>query len=152
MLQKMRWGTLLAVAMVVTSGRAEAGHDWRLGVGVVRQAGGGLRIQRVFEGSPAEGIGLKPRDVIVSVDGQMANDARSLRQYIDGTDRIRMVYERDHQCFEVEVDLEEMVLDGRSYGAKVKSVSKAKRVPDPRRNNRGGRGRPNDRNSRSSRP
>ncbi|MGA9275136.1 MAG: trypsin-like peptidase domain-containing protein [Candidatus Cybelea sp.] len=57
-----------------------------LSAGVKNQIGfngsGGVAVQQVFSGSPADQAGIQPGDVILQVDGQQYNDVKSLRNYI----------------------------------------------------------------------
>jgi S1-C subfamily serine protease len=43
---------------------------------------GGIAVQQVFSGSPADQAGIQPGDVILQVDGKSFNDIKSLRDYI----------------------------------------------------------------------
>ncbi|MGB6714730.1 MAG: trypsin-like peptidase domain-containing protein [Candidatus Cybelea sp.] len=57
-----------------------------LSAGVKNQIGfngsGGVAVQQVFSGSPADQAGIQPGDVILQVDGQQYNDVKSLHNYI----------------------------------------------------------------------
>ncbi|MGA7354544.1 MAG: trypsin-like peptidase domain-containing protein [Candidatus Cybelea sp.] len=57
-----------------------------LSAGVKNQIGfsgsGGVAVQQVFSGSPADQAGIQPGDVILQVDGQQYNDIKSLHNYI----------------------------------------------------------------------
>jgi serine protease Do len=54
--------------------------------GVKNQIGysgdGGVAVQQVFSGSPADQAGIQPGDVILQVDGKQFNDIKSLHNYI----------------------------------------------------------------------
>jgi S1-C subfamily serine protease len=57
-----------------------------LTAGVKNQIGyngqGGIAVQQVFSGSPADQAGIQPGDVILQVDGKTYNDIKSLHDYI----------------------------------------------------------------------
>jgi len=57
-----------------------------LTAGVKNQIGytgsGGIAVQQVFSGSPADQAGIQPGDVILQVDGKPYNDIKSLHDYI----------------------------------------------------------------------
>lgn len=57
-----------------------------LTAGVKNQIGyngdGGVAVQQVFSGSPADQAGIQPGDVILQVDGKTFNDIKSLHNYI----------------------------------------------------------------------
>ena len=57
-----------------------------LSAGVKNQIGyngdGGVAVQQVFSGSPADQAGIQPGDVILQVDGKSYNDIKSLHDYI----------------------------------------------------------------------
>jgi carboxyl-terminal processing protease len=60
---------------------AARGRTTTIGMGVMASPvdGGGLRVTRVAEGSPAAEVGLVPQDVIVEVNGKKATSADDLR-------------------------------------------------------------------------
>lgn len=83
-------------------------------VGVSRSAG--VQVGEVLGNTPASTAGLEPGDIILSVDGEAANDARAVQRAVfrhDIGDRIRLHVVRDGRDMEFEIVTEAMPDLGR---------------------------------------
>lgn len=61
---------------------------------------GGIVVQRVFEGMPAEKAGIMADDVIIKIDGKKVEKIESLREAMDGKkpgDKLTVVVKRDDE-------------------------------------------------------
>lgn len=83
----------------------------------------GVRVERVLPGSPAERAGLKPGDVIISLDGKKVltpGDVRSFLKGLDEEKEVQMEIVRDGDPMTVKITPEErnglrMVMGGGMY-------------------------------------
>ena len=77
----------MAIAGQIRAGAASAtvhiGPTAFLGVGVTDLPGGGVRVERVLDGTPAAELGLQAEDVITSVDGTPVNSPTDLTNLLD---------------------------------------------------------------------
>jgi len=91
------------VAMLVIPVGALRAQNWRLGVMMVPNPGGGIRIVQIINDSPAQRLGLRASDVILTIDGRWFNDPWMARSYVMNPDRTRitLVYERNYRCYRV---------------------------------------------------
>jgi len=141
------------VAMVVVgvvAGSVMANpDDWRLGVKISANPGGGVRIHEVFPGSPAEQAGLGPDMILLTVDGVLYNDPLAVRNKVmfHSGDRVNLVYQDGSAFYQVTAELITVTVTAtvtESYGGKTvqktvpKVVPKLKdvkrvQVPDPRK-------------------
>jgi hypothetical protein len=68
--------------------------QWRFGARINDLEGGGIYVEEVFKQSPAESAGMRPRQVIESVDGRVFQTKEEFADYIDnklgGVIRIRV--------------------------------------------------------------
>jgi hypothetical protein len=85
-------------------------HRPTLGVAVVPAENGGVRVERVTEGSPAAKAGLMAQDVIVSFDDQAVRDPAHLRQLIGeatGDEPVVLGVQRGRERLDLQVDLKQ---------------------------------------------
>lgn len=117
---------------------AYAQQQWKLGVGITRNPGGGLYVNQVFDGSPAQYIGLLPGDVILTIDGRLVNDPLATRDYIfrPGRTRITMIYQHRSIFYEATADFQ-IIAYGKgpkkTYKLELKGKVNRKQVSDPRK-------------------
>ncbi|MFO0878394.1 MAG: PDZ domain-containing protein [Gemmataceae bacterium] len=138
---------MVAVALVALTGTARA-EDWKLGVALVRNAGGGVRIARIFDGSPAQAVGLRPGHVILTIDGTLYNDPHEVRNKVfnESSSSLNIVYQEGGSFYQVTAELEVVAATpaveayGSSPGSSPRKVTKIqakglkrKKVSDPRR-------------------
>ena len=133
----------VAGALLVLALASEASaQTWKLGVGMVPNPGGGVRVVQVFMGSPAEALGLRPGHVILAVDGRLMSSPYEVRDYIMDPDRLSVVLlvQEGPYYYEMQASFEVVaasVLPGGRYVAPMKKVKPGsvykKRVPAPRR-------------------
>jgi putative serine protease PepD len=79
-----------------------------LGVSIASAPNGGVQLNEVRPGTPAEKAGLEVGDVVVSIGGQKITDAGSLSSAIDAKqpgDRVTLAYKRDGSTKTVTVTL-----------------------------------------------
>ncbi|MFQ3592512.1 MAG: PDZ domain-containing protein [Gemmataceae bacterium] len=76
-------GTLSSTAMA---------HNWKLGIAMQHNPGGGVRIVNVFPGSPAEDARLQPGMILLSVNGVPMNSPMAVRNFIlnDNSDHLNL--------------------------------------------------------------
>lgn len=128
-----KMGPMIGVALVgllISVGMVDAA-EWKLGVRVDPVALGQHRILEVFDGSPAKACGLKVGQTIVAIDGKLVGDPQAVKQQIGASKSIALIYQDGPDFWEVTADLQGD--NSNIYGAKVKSVSKPKKVGDPRK-------------------
>jgi hypothetical protein len=100
-----------ALALSVVAGPASA-QDWKLGVSMVTNPGGGIQVLQVFDGSPAQQIGLEAGNVILTVDGTLWSDPLALRDYIlDGRTGVRLVFQHAAGFTEADAQFEVVTAD-----------------------------------------
>lgn len=115
-----RFTVLTALALCVGFATASESMPSRLkiGVEVVKRAGGGVKVTKVYDDSPAKEIGLRPGIILVEVDGRPANDPLKLQDYVLGKqeadETFRLVYRDGPKFFAVEI---EIVTEEREYSA-----------------------------------
>jgi len=159
-------GLCVGAAMLVSAGFVFAEgepKDWKIGIVITQNYEGkenvGVKVLEVIKDSPGAKIGLKPGDVIHSIDGVLFNDPRKVREDVMGKDRkkLTLVYQRGPTFLQQEVKIvveeEERVVvvtddsvrndQGGGGGKKVVKVKvkkvtmipvgKAKEVADPRK-------------------
>ena len=101
--------------------------------------GGGVAVQQVFSGSPADQAGIQPGDVILQADGKDFNDIKSLHNYIAAKkpgDTIRLnVWSQGMKKF-VAIKLGETPADSRSLSSSSspRRNSSSPRASNPRNN------------------
>jgi len=80
----MKSFTSLIAALVVTGmlSSSAMAHDWKLGIGMRHNPGGGVRIVEVFPNSPAEDARLRPGMILLSVNGIRFNSPLAVRDFI----------------------------------------------------------------------
>ena len=84
-------GLVMSVASGPVSAR-EQDQSWRLGVYVLSNGGRGVKIQDVYDNSPAESLGLVPGQIIWSVNGQKCTNALQFRKLIfQSGDRVSLI-------------------------------------------------------------
>lgn len=85
----------------------EPAPQWKLGVKISANPGGGLKIHEVFAGSPAEQAGLKAGMVLLTVDGVLYNDPAAARDKVmfKSGDAIDLVYQDGAGFFQVTAQL-----------------------------------------------
>lgn len=76
-------GTLSSTAMA---------HDWKLGIGMQNNPGGGVRIVQVFPGSPAYDAKLQRGMILTAVNGIPMNNPWEVRDFImnDNSDQLTL--------------------------------------------------------------
>lgn len=128
------WVSVAAALLFCASSQALA-RDWKLGVEVM-DAGGGALIMAVFNGSPADQMGLMPGMVIVSIDGYLIDDVYTMHNYImqPGRRAVTLIYSDGSQF--IQQDAWFSVVTYHKYGKAVEDLhlrkSMKKVVPDPR--------------------
>lgn len=83
------------------------GHAY-IGTQTGKAAGGGVRVLRVFHGSPAEAAGIRKGDIIVSFGDHRVKDADEFREMVwshEGGTRVPVIIARGHDREVVEVRL-----------------------------------------------
>jgi S1-C subfamily serine protease len=143
--------TAAAAVAVVLFGLAQAARaqtePWRLGVKITRNAGGGVYVSEVFPNSPAEQLGMRPGNVLLTVDGVLYNDPLQVRDKImlNSGDQITIVYQDGSQFYEKTAQLDVVAVAADpgvdTYGAKPKAaqkvpmikILKSRKVTDPRK-------------------
>ena len=80
-------------------------NAWRLGVRVTVLGGGdrGHVINQVFDGSPAQQMGLEPGDVLLTLNGQLVGSPADVRNTIFASDSIVLVLKRGTTYFQKDV-------------------------------------------------
>lgn len=103
---RMRVSNLIALGLLFAAANASYAETWRLGVGVMTSKGGGAKITQVIDPSPAKDAGLKKGDIIVSIDGDLINDAKQVREKVlAADDTIKIIYLDGPVFMEVTADL-----------------------------------------------
>ncbi len=102
---------LAVVAIGVGAGSAVAsqpvpappGPQWKLGVRISANPGGGVLVHEVFPGSPAEQAGLRAGMVLLSVDGVLYNDPFAVRDKVlfNSGDTLNLIYQDGVGFFQV---------------------------------------------------
>jgi C-terminal processing protease CtpA/Prc len=110
----------------------------RLGVQVTRNPRGGLTIHRVLPYSPAAAVGLKPGDVILTIDGTLYSDPKQAQdKVIKSGATITIVYEDGHDSkfYQVTAEFGVLVAADAPGGKQQFTTKKQKKtqVKDPRR-------------------
>lgn len=98
------WDILLAVA------RTQHGDKPRY-IGIQLEQGT-LKVVRVLDGSPASRAGVKPGDVVVSINGRDIADFESLVEAVQVFDRIKLVVDRSTDGKTERMTLNVTVVDG----------------------------------------
>jgi predicted metalloprotease with PDZ domain len=81
-----------------------SGRKW-LGVTYVNYDGGGAYVSGVYDGSPAQQVGLEVGDVIVSLDGIDATDLPAAIQAANNVARLQVLSGRTGELVEGRVNL-----------------------------------------------
>lgn len=81
-----------------------SGQKW-LGVTFAPYEGGGAYITGIYEGSPAQAVGLEVGDVIVAVDGVDASDLGNVLQASDGNVVLQVLSGRTGELVQTQVNL-----------------------------------------------
>jgi S1-C subfamily serine protease len=81
--------------------------QWKLGVKIAANPGGGLYIHEVLAGSPAEQAGLRAGMVLLTVDGVLYNNPLAARDKVmfNSGDRIDLVYHDGTGFYQVTAEL-----------------------------------------------
>ena len=82
-------------------------QQWKLGVKIGTNAGGGVLIHDVFANSPAEAVGLRPGMVILSIDGVNYDNPLQVREKVlyQSGDTIAIVYKDGGNFYQVTAQL-----------------------------------------------
>ena len=116
--------------------------QWKLGVRISGNPGGGLYIHEVFANSPAELAGLKAGMVLLTVDGVLYNDPAAARDKVmfKSGDTIDLVYSDGTGFYQVTAQLSTVMMMFKAQGgmAEQKAIPQLKnlkrvQVLDPRK-------------------
>ncbi len=97
----------VAVVAFLSVSSSFASDQWKLGVGLLPQPNtGGILITQVFDGSPAQQLGLAAGDVIISVNGAIVNDPLAVRQTVFSSDSVVLIFQDGNGFHEVTATFE----------------------------------------------
>lgn len=112
-------------------------QQWKLGVKIGANAGGGLYVHEVFADSPAAAVGLKAGVVIHSIDGARYDDPLQARDRIlfQSGDTLTLVIQENGQFFQVTAQLTTTTLVVAGVKTAAPKAKNLKKVPvaDPRK-------------------
>jgi hypothetical protein len=131
---------VVALALALAGPAAAQDQPWKLGVGLTPNPGGGVFVNQVFDNSPAQAVGLKPGNVIITIDGNLYNDPLQVRDkiFLKSGDTVALVYQDGADFYEVTAQLVTVTATYTEGGRQVtKAMPKAKniqkkKVSDPR--------------------
>ena len=115
--------------------------QWKLGVKIEANPGGGVKILDIFPDSPASAVGLKAGMAIWRVDGMQYDDPLQFRDKVvfNSGDKIDLVFQDGEDFYQVTATLNEATVVVASGGKKIeKKVPQAAglkkvKVADPRK-------------------
>jgi hypothetical protein len=129
----------------------EPSKNWKIGIKMTenyeRGHRTGVKIIEIFDDSPAERVGLRPRDVLHSINGRLFNDPFAVRSYVMDNDHkvLYLIYQRRGDFYEQRVELEYgiVTMAAPAQGGGTRTVQKKvlrkmeakgapKKVADPR--------------------
>lgn len=106
---------------------------WPLGIWCRSAPGGGVKITRVGAPTIADGLGLKPGNIIVAIDDKPISDANDgRRKYFAAWDTINLIYQDGSDFYQVTAPLAVRTQGKMEYVGVKEGAAKKKKVPDPR--------------------
>jgi S1-C subfamily serine protease len=111
-IEREGWERRISLEIAAAPERSRGGESGGafLGVGTTPRegSGGGLKVERVVPGSPAERASVKPGDVIIEADGTVLHEKEDLMKIVQGKrpgDKLVLRVERDEWARRFEVVL-----------------------------------------------
>ncbi len=111
-------------------------QEWRLGVDLTSNGRNACTVTRVYPGSPAAEIGLQVGDVVVSINGKLADDPHAMRDLVFASDKAVIHLYRGGSYYEAEAVFENQISqvpggNGTTVAvcAKVLVQKKMKKIP-----------------------